>query len=666
MTVSRYRRRTLLLAGGAVALSRAVWAQQQQAPALIPRKLLFSAPERARAGLSPNGKLIAFLAPINGVQNVFVAPIETPDQAKALTNITDRDVSPAIWWAYDSRHIVFFREQGGDENWQAHRVDVETGDIKVLTPGPGVKSFVQQTSARFPGELLISHNQRDKRYFDVYRVNIATGVSVPVYQNNGFGEIFTDPQFQVRFGLRTRKDGGWDAIKLTGDEAGALFRSVSLEDSFTTSMIEISDDGRELYWLDSRGRDTSAVIAEDLATGRKRVIAEDPGADYGEPILDPVRKVPIAAPVVYTRRRWTATDPQTSPDFDRLQGLVEGDISWFNLSTDRANWTVYAEQSGKPGRYFHYDHNAGKVRLLFASRPALEKLPMVKMVPVVVTARDDLKLVCYLSRPADARPDRPGPTVLLVHGGPWGRDFPDFNSTHQWLANRGYNVLSVNYRGSTGFGKKFVNAGNLEWAGKMHNDLIDAVEWAITERIADPRRVAIYGASYGGYSALVGATFTPERFACAIDLFGISNLVTFAKAIPPYWGSWASTWKVRMGDYSTEDGANFLMSRSPISRVDKIVRPMLIGQGANDVRVTPAESEQIVAEMQKRKIPVTYVFYKDEGHGFHRAENRMSFTAVVEAFLAKHIGGRVEPVGDDFKGSSIEFKAGRDLIPGMG
>jgi dipeptidyl aminopeptidase/acylaminoacyl peptidase len=658
------RRRTFLLAGGATVLARRAFAQQP--PALIPRRLLFSAPERTRATVSPNGRLVAFLAPLDGVLNVFLAPIDKPDAARPLTRITDRDVKWELHWPHDDRHVVFFREQGGDENWQAHRVDVKTGDIKPLTPGPGVLSYVQQVSAHFPGELLISHNQRDKRFFDLFRVKVATAESTLLYKNTSYAGMFTDPQFQVRFGIRYRADGGWDVFKAGGDGDGSLFRSVKPEDAYTTRMIEFSDDGRQLFWLDSEGRDTAAVVAQDLGTGRKRVLAEDHSADCGEPILDPRRTVPIAAPIVYTRRRWSVMDPATLPDIDRLQAIVEGDIGRFDLSSDRRHWVIYSERPGMPGRYFHYDQGSGKVSLLFASRPALEKMPLVKMEPVVVTARDELKLVCYLSRPLGAEQDRPGPTVLLVHGGPWLRDYPDFSSTHQWLANRGYNVLSVNFRGSTGFGKRFVNAGDLEWARKMHYDLLDAVEWAVAERIADPGRVAIYGASYGGYSALVGATFTPDRFACAIDLFGISNLVTFAKAIPPYWDNWSPVMKQRMGDYTTEQGRQFLMSRSPISYVDRITRPLLIGQGANDVRVTPAESDQIVAAMQKRNIPVTYVYYSDEGHGFRRAENRQSFTAVVEAFLARHLGGRAEPVGDDFKGSSIEFKAGRELIPGLG
>jgi dipeptidyl aminopeptidase/acylaminoacyl peptidase len=660
----RLGRRGFMVASGAALSARG--ASAQPAPSLIPRRLLFAAPERARVTISPDGKLIAFLGPVDGILNVWLAPVADPAAARPLTRITDRDVRYGLWWPHDNRHIVFFREQGGDENWQAHRIDIVTGDIRALTPSPGVLSFVKQASARFPGELLLSHNQRDKRYFDIYRVNVATGESTLVYQNDSFAWVFTDPQFRVRWGGRYRTDGGWDVVKLDGEGAGSLFRRVEPDDAYTTSMVEIGDDGKELYWLDSQGRDRAAVVAQDLATGKFRVMAEDAQADFGEPVLDPVSCAPIAAAVVYGKRRWQAIDQAATADLERIVGSGEGELGGFGVSDDRSSWVGYAEPADAPGRFFHYDRASGRVRRLFSSRPALESAPLVPMRPVVVAARDGLKLVCYLSRPRDAVAGQPGPMVLLVHGGPWFRDYPDFNTTHQWLANRGYSVLSVNFRGSTGFGKAFINAADREWAGKMHDDLIDAVDWAITQRIADPARVGIYGASYGGYSALVGATFTPEKFACAVDLFGISDLVSFANAMPPYWRTWAPVLKARMGDHTTAEGREFLASRSPLTHVDRIVRPLLIGQGGNDVRVVVAESDQIVAEMQRRSTPVTYVYYNDEGHGFRRPENRRSFTAVVEAFLAQHLGGSCEPVGEDFAGSSIEFRAGRNLIPSLG
>jgi dipeptidyl aminopeptidase/acylaminoacyl peptidase len=659
--MTRIRRRGFLLAGGAIALARNASAQLAL-PDLIPRQLLFSAPGRTRVTISPDGKRIAFLRAVDGVLNVWVAPIADPTAERALSKVTDRDISWEFYWTYDNKHLVFFREQGGDENWRGHAVDVASGEIRTITPGPGVHAYVQQTSVHFPGELLIAHNARDKRFFDVHRVNVATGESKLVYQNDRFAGIFTDPHFNVLFGYLYRPDGGYDLV----EPNGTLFRRIEAEDAYTTGPIEVSDDGRTFYWLDSTNRDRSAVVAEDLASGTFHVMSEDIEADYGDPVLDPVSRVPIAVPAVYGRRRWEVLDASALPDLDIIKGSIKGELGGFNLSNDRSHWVVYGEPTAKPGRFLHYDRAASKVTMLFSSRPALEQKTLVPMDPVVVPARDGLKLVCYLSRPPHVDRDRATPLVLVVHGGPWARDFPDFNTTHQWLANRGYSVLSVNYRGSLGFGKDFVNAGNHEWAGRMHNDLIDAVEWATTQMIAIPTQVAIYGASYGGYSALVGATFTPDRFACAIDLFGISNLVSFAKAIPPYWKPWEPVLKARMGDVSTEEGRKFLASRSPLTFVDRIQTPLLIGQGGNDVRVTADESDQIVAAMQKRKIPVTYVFYKDEGHGFRRVENRLSFTAVAEAFLAQHLGGSVESVGDDFKGSSIEFRAGRDLIPGIG
>jgi dipeptidyl aminopeptidase/acylaminoacyl peptidase len=368
---------------------------------------------------------------------------------------------------------------------------------------------------------------------------------------------------------------------------------------------------------------------------------------------------------MHLRRRWQVTDRAYAADYAYLAKVLPGDIEAADLSHDQRNWLVTYARDTASAQFFHYDRPKKRARLLFTARPELDKTPLVRMEPVIARARDGLDLVCYLSRPRAAVKSKPGPMVLLVHGGPWARDVWGLHTTHQWLANRGYAVLSVNYRGSTGFGKSFVNAANLEWGGKMHDDLIDAVDWAIAQRVADPERIAIYGGSYGGYSALVGATFTPEKFACAIDLVGISNLMTFLNTIPEYWKPWQTVWKTRMGDYTTEEGRKFLETRSPLNRVDRIMRPLLIGQGANDPRVKASESDQIVKVMQERGIPVTYLYYSDEGHGFRRPENRRSFNAVVEAFLARHLGGTFEPVGEDFLGSTIEFRAGRELIPGI-
>jgi len=631
---------------------------------LIPRRILFAGADRSVVRLSPDGRRIAFLAPIDGVLNLWVADVRDPARARPLTQAADRDLGPWIVWLPNNRHVVFFREQGGDENWRAHRVDLRTGETLALSPGPGVKAFIQQTSRHFPDELLIGHNQRDPRFSDIYRVNVVTGDVTLLEANDRFGFLFTDPQFRIRYGVRQTDHGDTEYLQRGAGGAWELFTRIDMADAMSTRAIEFSDDGTELYWLDSRGRDTAAVVAEDLGTGAKRVLASDARADVEEVLLEPRSLRPIAAAAVFTRKRWRVIDPAYAADQAQLAKASAGDLSITSVSDDNRSWLVYYERDAAPGRYFHYDRTARKARFLFANRRALDSAPLVPMEPVVIRARDGLELVSYVSRPRAAA-GRPSPMVLLVHGGPWARDTWALSSTHQWLANRGYAVLSVNFRGSTGLGKAFVNAANLEWAGKMHDDLIDGVDWAIARGIADPTRVAIYGGSYGGYSALVGVTFTPDKFACAIDLFGISNLVTLMHTIPPYWKPWQALWKMRMGDYTTEAGQRFLEARSPLGRVDRIVRPLLIAQGANDVRVKPSESEQIVAAMQARGIPVTYVYYADEGHGFGRLANRRSFTAVVEAFLATHLGGRCEPVGDDFADSTIEFRAGRDLIPGL-
>jgi dipeptidyl aminopeptidase/acylaminoacyl peptidase len=636
------------------------------AAALIPRQLLFADPDRSIVALSPDGRRLAFLAPLDGVVNAWVAPIDEPAAARPLTHVTDRNLGPALVWLHNNRHLVYFREQGGDENWQTHRVDVETGSSIALTPGPGVKSFVHSVSHHFPDELLIAHNERDKRFFDIFRVNVASGQSTLLQANNGFVEFFTDPQFRIRFAVRATADGGFDYLQRAPDGSWTLFAKIPMADAMATRPIEFSDDGRELFWIDSRGRDKAAIVAQDLATGATRVLAEDAKADMLEPRLAPLTYRPIAAPSVFARRTWQVIDRDYAEDFAALGRLCDGDLIEVDLSDDARGFVAYFERGAGPGQFFHYDRSTKQGRFLFSARPALEEARLVPMEPVTVRARDGLELVCYLTRPRGAPKDKPLPMVLCVHGGPWARDTWGFAATHQWCADRGYVALSVNYRGSTGFGKAFINAANLEWAGTMHDDLIDAVDWTIRRGIADAKRIAIYGGSYGGYAALVGATFTPEKFACAIDLFGVSNLLTFVRAIPDYWKPWQTVWKARMGDYTTEVGQKFLQERSPLNYVERIVRPMLIGQGANDVRVKAAESEQIVKAMQARNIPVTYVYYPDEGHGFRRPENRRSFTAVAEMFLAKHLGGRCEPVGDDFAGSSIEFRAGRDLIPGLG
>jgi dipeptidyl aminopeptidase/acylaminoacyl peptidase len=324
-----------------------------------------------------------------------------------------------------------------------------------------------------------------------------------------------------------------------------------------------------------------------------------------------------------------------------------------------------------PVRYYRYDRDANHAEYLFANRSDLDGLPLAPMHPVEITSRDGLTLVSYLTLPPGSDPDGDGrpteavPMVLNVHGGPWGRDDWGYDSIHQWLANRGYAVLSVNFRGSTGFGKEFVNAGNRQWGAAMHDDLIDAVNWAVAEKITESDRVGILGGSYGGYATLVGLTMTPEVFACGVDIVGPSNIITLLSTIPPYWAPAMQMFRDRVGDPATEEGRKLLTERSPLTHVAAIRRPLLIGQGANDPRVKQAESDQIVQAMQEKGIPVTYVLFADEGHGFARPENSLAFFAVADLFLAEHLGGRSEPIGGDFQGSSVTVPHGAESVPGL-
>jgi dipeptidyl aminopeptidase/acylaminoacyl peptidase len=445
-----------------------------------------------------------------------------------------------------------------------------------------------------------------------------------------------------------------------------------MEDAMTTQAAGFDKTGKMLYLMDSRGRNTSALTALNLDTNQQTTIGEDPRADVGGILIHPTEKNIQAYAANYLRNEWRVVDKAIQGDFDYLRTVAEGDFTVGSRTLDDKKWIVVYVMDNGPVRYYLYDRGAKRANFLFTNNQDLEKATLTKMTPVIIKSRDGMDLISYVSLPAaervsgsTPRPSKPLPMVLDVHGGPWGRDAWGLNSTHQWLANRGYAVLSVNFRGSTGFGKKFINAANMEWAGKMHDDLIDAVNWAVKEKIADPKKVAVMGGSYGGYATLVGLTFTPDVFACGVDIVGPSNIVTLLNTIPPYWTPMIEMFTSRVGDHRTEEGKSFLAQRSPLTFVDRIKKPLLIGQGANDPRVKQAEADQIVKAMQDKKIPVTYVLYPDEGHGFARPQNRMSFNAVAEAFLAEHLGGRYQPIGTDFKGSTITVPTGATQVPGL-
>jgi dipeptidyl aminopeptidase/acylaminoacyl peptidase len=640
---------------------------------LLPRKLLFGNPDRSMPKLSPDGKLLAFLAPDGGVLNLWVGPAADPASAKAITHEKERGIR-SYAWTFSSQQIVYPQDKGGDENFHVLVADAAGGETKDLTPIPGVRAELVDVSPKHPGEILVRMNQRDPKNHDLFKIDLKTAKATLVAQNDdGFLGFTSDLDYTPRLAAKATPDGGQEMFKPDPKKKGAWvsWQKVPPEDSLTTEPQDFDKTGKTLYMIDSRGRDTAALFAVDIASGKQTLLADDPRADVDSVLVHPVDRKPQAAASTRERRTWKVLDKAIQPDFDALAKVAPGDFEVLSRTLDDKAWVVGYTLDDGPVRYYRYDRKSQKADFLFTNRKALEDKPLAKMHPVVIKSRDGLDLVSYLSLPrasdpdGDGKPAAPLPMVLLVHGGPWARDGWGLNSMHQWLASRGYAVLSVNYRASTGFGKKFTNAGDKEWASKMHNDLLDAVKWAVDGKVADAARIAIMGGSYGGYATLVGLTFTPDTFACGVDIVGPSNLVTLLSTIPPYWGPMLSIFTQRVGDHRTDDGKQLLLSRSPLTHVDAIKKPLLIGQGKNDPRVKQAESDQIVKAMQDKKIPVTYVLYPDEGHGFQRPQNRTSFNAVAETFLAQCLGGSYEPTGDDFNGSSITVPVGGSEIYGL-
>ena len=638
---------------------------------LIPREVLFGNPDKAGLQISPDGKHISYLAPVADVLNVWVAPAADPSSAKPVTSDTYRGIR-AYFWAFTGKHIIYIQDKGGDENWHVYSVDLETNTTRDLTPFDGVQARVQEVSRHHPGEILVGINNRDPHLHDVHRVNITTGKMSLVQENaEGFAGFLTDDDMKVHFGVKMTPDGGSELHQLTGEGTWKRFATIGPEDTLTTNPLYLDKSGKRLYMLDSRGRDTAALTLVDVETQESKTLAEGKKADISGIMVHPTEEHVQAAYSTYQRRQWRILDKAIEKDFAALGKVADGDFYVTSRTLDDRYWTVAYIMDTGPVRYYLYDRKANKARFLFTNRKELERYALSPMHPVTIKSRDGLNLVCYYTLPVGSDADKNGipaeplPMVLLVHGGPWARDSWGLDPMHQWLANRGYGVLSVNYRGSTGFGKGFVNAGNHEWAGKMHDDLLDAVKWAVKEGVADEKRVAIMGGSYGGYATLVGLTFTPGVFACGVDIVGPSSLVTLLESIPPYWKPMLDVFTQRVGDHRTEAGRALLTERSPLPRADRIRKPLLIAQGANDPRVKQAESDRIVSAMQKKDIPVTYVLFPDEGHGFARPVNRKAFFAVSEVFLSRHLGGRHEPITETVEDSTMIVPAGLDDIPGL-
>lgn len=615
-------------------------------PKLIPREVLFGNPVKTRARLSPDGNFLAYLAPVDNVLNVWIRTIGEEDD-RPLTEDETRGIR-YYSWAQDSKHILYAQDAGGNENWRMYAVDLETGETRDLTPFENIQVRFIETNKSFPDELIVSMNKEDPKVHDMYHLDLVSGQQDLIAKNPGnFIDWIIDPHFKVRGAIAAKEDGGFDLmVRDNVEDEWDILVTWDAEDGMTSAPNFVSPptvfskDGEYIYLMDSRNANAGRLIKLEITTDDIEVLVEDPKYDVSQYILFHPETYDIQAVAVQKARlEWIVLDKSLEEDFKAIAALERGDF--YVLSRDNVDktWLIAFEKDNGPVTYYAYDRLTKQGTYLFNQNPSLDQYTLASMEPISFTSRDGLTIHGYITYPA-GKEKKNLPLVVDVHGGPWARNTWEFDPQAQWFANRGYACLQVNFRGSLGYGKDFVNAGDKEFGGKAQDDLVDAVTWAIEKGIADPERIAIWGGSYGGYAALVGATFTPDLFCCAVDMFGPSNLITFIEAIPPWFSTLLATIYKRMGNPETEE--EFLKSRSPLFRVDQIKIPILIAQGANDPRVKQAESEQLVAAMREKGIEYEYMLFPDEGHGFRKPQNRLKFYAAAEKFLAKHLGGRYE------------------------
>jgi dipeptidyl aminopeptidase/acylaminoacyl peptidase len=602
---------------------------------LIPLEVLLGNPERARAQISPDGKRLSYVAPLDGVLNVFVGDVGANNE-RPVTHDTDRGIQGYLW-AQDNHHLMYVRDKDGSENFRLYDVDLESGVERDLTPLDDVQCRLIAHRKRFPNDVLVALNKDNPQLHDVYHLDLTTGALDKVVENPGFLGWVVDYDLQVRGGVQPTPDGG--LVIMVRDDESSDWRpllDVAPEDAETTGPLGFTKDGASLFLQTSVGSNTGRIVKMEIATGDVEVIAEDPDYDIAGAIVNPDTREIDGVMVYGDRLQYNIFDDSMRADVQALQRLNPGDLMINDRDNDDSTWLVAFDNDAGPVKFYTWDRAGKQATFLFDHRPELNDYPLVPMEPFTFTARDGLRIHGYLTLPAQVQQTQL-PAVLVVHGGPWTRDGWGLDPEAQWLANRGYACVHVNFRGSSGYGKDFLNAGNREWGAKMHEDLLDAIDHLAAQGIIDPDKVAIYGGSYGGYAALIGATFTPDVFKCAISMVGPSNLNTLIDSFPEYWKPMIATWHKRVGE-----DRDFLWSRSPLSRVGDIAIPILIAQGENDPRVNRSESEQIVAAMKERGIDHEYVMYENEGHGFAKPENRLDFYHRADHFLAKHLGGRAE------------------------
>jgi len=635
---------------------------------LILRKEIFGNPEKRNTQISPDGSFISWLAPKKGILTIWLAPRDNIEDAFCLVNNISQGIS-RYKWSKNSNYLLYFQDNDGDENWQIYAIHIKTKKAINLTNIEGVNAEIVKMSWHYPEYILVGMNDRDPHWHDIYKINITNGTrELLVLNDEEYANFIFNENYELRFAEKMLETDSTRIVYSFKEHKWQEFKRIQSDDSMNTYISHLDCTGKYLYILDSSKHDTNALMQVNIDDGTQILLAHSNQSDIADLLMHPVSYEVEAWASNYLKQEWHILSTSIKEDMNFLNTKFLEAYKIVSRTKDNMYWIISSNDAQNPGEAWLYERENKTLSKIYDSSTKLDKKLLLPMYALTIKARDGLALPSYLTLPENISLDSNSvssqsvPMVLLVHGGPWGRDYYGYNPIHQWLANRGYAVLSVNFRASTGFGKDFVNKGDKEWSGKMHDDLIDAVDWAILKGIAKKEKVAIMGRSYGGYATLVGLTYTPEVFCCGVDLVGISNLETLLKTIPPYWKSFLNDMIQRIGNPFTSDGIAHLKSCSPLYKANAITKPLLIGQGANDPRVKQAEADQIVDVMKKNNLPVIYALYPNEGHTWGNPENELSFNALTENFLALHLGGKAEPINDAFKNASIEIREGKNQV----
>lgn len=623
---------------------------------LIDREVFFGNPQISGAQLSPDGAYVTFVKPYKGIMNIWIKPKGAKfEDAYPITQDTTRPIR-SYFWSRDAQFVLYVQDKGGDENFRIYAVDPKDAtadnipEARDLTPFDDIRAFILSLPRKYESQILVGINDRDKAWHDYYSINISTGERTLLLKNEErLDSVTFDLDSKIRLATRSLTDGSSEVLKLTENGFEKILSS-GLEE--TLSPLRFHKDGR-VYFISNVGEpDLTGLYIYDLETQKMELVESDPQrmVDISNATFSPITDELRATIYVADKKRIYWKSSEFEPDYNFLQEqFPNAEISITSVTKDESEWLFYVNSDVDPGSAYYFERNSREIKFLYSPRPELPKEHLSHMHPVTYASLDGLKIPAYLTVPklADAKNL---PAVVFVHGGPWARDHWGYNSYAQFLANRGYVVLQPNFRGSTGYGKAFANAAINEWGEKMQDDLTAGARYLVSEGFADPKKIIIMGGSYGGYATLAGLTFTPDEYAGGVSIVGPSNLFTLLETIPPYWESARAMFHKRMGDPNTEEGREQLRRQSPFFHAQNIKVPLLVAQGGNDPRVKKSESDQIVIAMRDLGLPVEYINFPDEGHGFAKPDNSMAFIAVMEKFLAKHIGGRYqEDVRDKIK-----------------